>query len=240
MITKGKIDIYQKYQGDSDRFARMGSVNEKSILNSEAFYLIHSVFHDIELINKKLCDQNYKDNFYKNLNANFDAHGIEAVNAYINTTNYTELIEKFYTAFSNGNHKGMADCYHEDIIFEDPAFGKLKGIQAVKMWEMLLSRSSETPKISFNSIEANSNKGTAKWKAEYVYGKKKRKVVNEIQANFKFKEGKIIEHKDAFNVWKWTQQALGPIGYVLGWTSFMKNKIQKTTNKQLAKYMNKE
>ncbi|WP_373852613.1 hypothetical protein [Tenacibaculum maritimum] len=33
----------------------------------------------------------------------------------------------------------MTDCYHKDITFQDPVFGKLKGQRAIKMWEMLLS-----------------------------------------------------------------------------------------------------
>jgi len=57
-----------------------------------------------------------------------------------------------------------------------------------------------------------------------------------VQASFQFKDDKIIQHKDHFDLWKWTQQALGPAGYLLGWSSFMKNKIQKSTNKMVDDY----
>ncbi len=149
--------------------------------------------------------------------------------------NNSELIETFYTSFSNADFKGMVECYHEDIVFEDPAFGKLKGERAAKMWEMLLSQKKSDIKISFNSIEATTENGKANWVAEYYYGK--RKVVNNISANFKFKDGKIIEHIDTFDLWKWTKQAMGTTGYLMGWSSFMKNKIQKTVNKRLDKFM---
>ncbi len=151
-----------------------------------------------------------------------------------------ELIEKFYTSFSNGDAKGMIECYHENITFKDPAFGELKGEKAKKMWEMLLSKKNSTTQISFDNVETTKETGSVNWTAKYVYGEKNRKVINMITANFKFKEGKIIEHIDTFNLWKWTQQALGISGYILGWSSFMKNKIQKTTNKKLANYMNKK
>jgi len=150
----------------------------------------------------------------------------------------TELIEKFYTSFKEGNVKGMTACYHENVIFQDAAFGTLKGERAFKMWEMLLSGKTESVKISFNKIEATIESGRANWIAEYHYGKKKRKVINNVEANFKFKDGKIIEHKDTFNLWKWTRQAMGPIGLLLGWTPFMKNKIQLTTNKKLDDFIN--
>ncbi|MBU2951349.1 nuclear transport factor 2 family protein [Tamlana agarivorans] len=151
-----------------------------------------------------------------------------------------ELIEKFYTSFADGNAKGMASCYHDDVIFRDEVFGTLQGNRACKMWEMLLSGKAEPAKISFNNIEATLENGSANWKAEYFYGAKKRKVINNIKVNFKFKEGKIIEHIDSFNLWKWTQQALGPVGYLMGWTPFMKNKIQKTTNQKLDHFIAKK
>lgn len=151
----------------------------------------------------------------------------------------TELIEKFYTSFSNGNAEGMVSCYHADVVFQDPAFGTLKGQKANKMWEMLLSRRTDSTKITFENIQATSDHATAQWTAKYVYGDAKRKVINNVTANFKFKDGKIIEHIDTFNVWNWSKQALGFTGLLLGWTSFMKNKIQKTTNTQLTSYMSK-
>lgn len=154
--------------------------------------------------------------------------------------NNTDLVEKFYSSFSNGNVKEMTECYHESVVFQDPVFGILKGEQAMKMWEMLLSRRTKTTKISFDNIQATEEKGSANWTAEYVYGEANRKVVNVVSASFKFKDGKIIEHIDTFDLWKWTQQAMGVIGYVLGWTPFMKNKIQKTTNQQLNDFISKK
>jgi len=38
-----------------------------------------------------------------------------------------QLTEKFYTAFSKGDYQGMAECYHENVVFHDPAFGRLEG-----------------------------------------------------------------------------------------------------------------
>ena len=131
----------------------------------------------------------------------------------------------------------MGSYYHKDIVFQDPAFGKLNGKKAIKMWEMLLSNKEAAPKVSFSNIKADSKQGTAEWRAEYFYGPQKRKVINQVHAKFSFKEGKIIEHSDSFNIWKWSSQALGPIGYFIGWTPFMKSKIQKLANKRLNKFI---
>lgn len=153
--------------------------------------------------------------------------------------NNKEIIEKFYTSFSEGNSKGMTECYHKNVVFQDPVFGTLKGEKAFKMWEMLLSRKTDTTKISFENIVTNNDTGSVNWKAEYLYGKQKREVTNLVSANFKFKDGFIIQHIDTFDLYKWTKQAMGPVGYLMGWSTFMKNKIQKTTNEQLATYMSK-
>ena len=153
------------------------------------------------------------------------------------TQNNTQLIENFYTGFSQGNAAAMTACYHNDIVFEDPAFGRLENGKPSKMWEMLMSRKKESTTLVFSNIEANETTGKANWTATYEYGDKNRKVINNVTANFKFKDGKIIEHIDTFDLWSWTKQALGFSGVLLGWSSFMRKKIQKTTNEQLNEYM---
>lgn len=148
------------------------------------------------------------------------------------------LITDFYTAFANGNAEAMIACYHDDIEFHDPAFGTLKGEKAKSMWKMLLS-SGDGTQIIFDQVNANNNRGSANWQATYNFGPKKRKVINNIKASFEFKDGKIIKHTDDFSMWKWSKQALGFSGHIMGWSRFFKKQIQARTNGMLEKYMNK-
>ena len=131
----------------------------------------------------------------------------------------------------------MAGCYHGEIQFEDPAFGKLKGEEVSKMWEMLLSRKEAQLEISSFDIQADENEGSAKWEANYLYGHSKRRINNKIMARFLFKDGKIIRHVDSFSLWRWSCQALGTIGLLLGWTPFIKGKVQTMARKRLFEYM---
>ena len=55
----------------------------------------------------------------------------------------SDLVDAFYRALASRDGDAMAACYHEDIVFEDPAFGELKGKDAGDMWRMLCS--SKTP-----------------------------------------------------------------------------------------------
>ena len=151
--------------------------------------------------------------------------------------NNKALIEQFYTAFSEGNSKGMVACYHNEVVFQDPVFGRLQGERAINMWHMLLSKKKSDTTINFTINEVTDVEVKATWVAEYFYGTKKRKVVNKVNARFKFKDGKIIEHTDTFDLWLWTKQAMGLVGYLLGWTPLLKSKIQKTTNSNLVQFL---
>lgn len=146
------------------------------------------------------------------------------------------LITKFYTAFASGNAKAMSECYHPKIHFTDPAFGLLKEDQVSKMWEMLLLKSKGNIKIEFSDIKADDFSGSAKWVATYNFSKTNRNVVNRVTSEFAFQDGLIIKQTDKFDVWKWSKQAFGPIGYLLGWTGFFKKKIQHQALLSLQKF----
>lgn len=151
----------------------------------------------------------------------------------------SELINKFYESFACADAEGMVSCYADEIIFTDPAFGELHGEDAKNMWRMLIKSSKGEIKISFNRVNADDKTGSANWVAEYVFSKTGRQVINKISAQFEFQNGKIIRHTDHFDLWRWSQQALGLTGYLLGWSSFMKNKIQKQTKSLLKTHTKK-
>lgn len=147
-----------------------------------------------------------------------------------------EIIRKFYESFARNDAEAMVACYDDNIQFTDPAFGTLRGDKAKNMWRMLVENGKGNIKIDFENVKANEQKGSADWVAEYVFSKTGRRVVNKIHAEFEFRDGKITRHIDDFDVWKWASQALGISGHLLGWTSFMKKKIQQNANSALAKY----
>ena len=149
------------------------------------------------------------------------------------------LITKFYDSFSKGDVDGMLSCYHPDIRFEDPAFGVLHGKDAGHMWRMLITGIKEPIKITFRDVEANQLTGKAHWRADYKFSQTGNTVINEIDAAFEFKDGKIIKHTDTFDMWKWSRQALGMPGWLLGWSPFMKSKINQRTAGLLKAYKTK-
>lgn len=141
------------------------------------------------------------------------------------------VIDNFYSAFSSHNAENMALCYGENIHFLDPVFGNLHGREVSQMWKMLIHKSKGNLLISYSDIWADEEYGGAKWVAQYQFGN--RRVTNTVTARFRFSEGKIIEHSDHFNLWKWSRQALGITGWFFGWTPFFRRKIRLKTRAQL-------
>ena len=45
---------------------------------------------------------------------------------------------------------------------------------------------------------------------------------NDVRARFRFADGLIAEHDDAFSFYAWSRQALGAAGLLLGWTPLLR------------------
>jgi ketosteroid isomerase-like protein len=143
-----------------------------------------------------------------------------------------QLIETFYQAFQRRDPEAMVACYTPDVWFSDPAFRDLRGPRAGNMWRMLAERASSL-KVTFSDISADDRTGRAHWEAHYVFLATGRNVHNIIDARFEFRDGKIVRHADSFDLWRWSGQALGAKGKLLGWSPLVRNAIFKTATKGL-------
>lgn len=149
-----------------------------------------------------------------------------------------DLIHHFYTSFQLKDYRGMQECYADNATFTDSVFRNLDAIQTRAMWQMLISRGKDLV-LEFKILSSNGNQVQAEWIAHYTFGATKRPVRNHIMAEFEIVDSKIVRHTDRFNFHTWSKQALGPIGLLLGWTPFLRNKVQKTAMKGLTDYMAK-
>jgi SnoaL-like domain len=152
---------------------------------------------------------------------------------------HQQLIENFYHSFQKLNWQGMIANYHTDVFFYDPVFENLNAKQAKAMWQMLCTSAKDFT-LTYNQVEADAEYGSCSWEATYTFSKTGRKVTNCIRAHFKFHEGKIVEHMDDFDLWKWSRQALGVSGWLLGWSGFVQGKIRRNAKESLKKFIAKE
>jgi hypothetical protein len=53
-------------------------------------------------------------------------------------------------------------------------------------------------------------------------------------------DGKIVRHTDTFGFWKWSRQALGISGVLLGWSGFLQNQVRQTARRSLREYVEKQ
>src|SRR5437868_888017 len=79
-----------------------------------------------------------------------------------------------------------------------------------------------------SKVVADDSAGSAHWEARYTFSTTGRFVHNIIDAKFTFRDGKIASHTDSFDFWRWSRQALGGAGLVLGWSPMLRNKVRAT------------
>lgn len=149
-----------------------------------------------------------------------------------------KLIENFYTSFQQLDWNGMNENYHEEVFFWDPVFENLDAKRVKAMWQMLCEQATDFS-LDFRDVKAGAEYGKCNWIATYTFSKTGRMVINDVKSQFKFHDGKIIEHMDDFSLYRWSRQALGTPGLLLGWSPFIQNKIRKTARESLKKFMAK-
>lgn len=146
------------------------------------------------------------------------------------------IIAQFYAAFQQRDYTAMQALYHDDATFHDPVFQLLTSEEVRAMWQMLLTNAKDLT-VTFSDIKTDDQSGTAHWEAYYTFTTTNRKVHNKINASFEFKDGKIFRHRDQFDLWRWSRMALGTSGVLLGWSPLVKNKVRRTAQGRLRKFM---
>lgn len=150
------------------------------------------------------------------------------------------VIENFYAAFARLDGAAMKAAYADNATFEDPAF-RLQGKERVGgMWTMLTetirAKGQDVWKLEVSAVTDS----TAHWEPTYRFSATGRMVHNIIDARFVFdSDGKIVEHVDHFDFWRWSRQALGPAGLFLGWSPMLRKKVQATASRNLESFLAK-
>jgi ketosteroid isomerase-like protein len=143
-----------------------------------------------------------------------------------------EVAVSFYEAFAARDAKAMGDLYADDATFEDPVFGQLDARQARYMWRILVGRATDLA-VSYSIEAADESSARVAWTAEYTFGQTGRAVANEVVATLKCRDGLIVEHRDTFDFWRWSRQALGTPGWLLGWAPFFRAQVGARARKTI-------
>ena len=142
-----------------------------------------------------------------------------------------QTLETFYSAFARLDANSMGSCYAQDAVFEDEVFSLHGQREVAGMWRMLCeatrARGADVWKLAYRDVQADAGSGQAHWDAHYRFSATGRIVDNSIDARFSFDpQGLIASHRDRFDFWRWSRQALGAPGLVLGWTPVLRHKVR--------------
>ncbi len=134
-------------------------------------------------------------------------------------------IQRFYAAFGRQDHRVMAASYAPDASFRDPVFQELAGARIGTMWRMLCERANDL-RIECGPVRATTRAAACEWQAWYTYSATGRPVHNRIAATFELRDGLIVRHDDAFDLYRWARQALGTAGLLFGWSPPVRRAIR--------------
>jgi ketosteroid isomerase-like protein len=153
-----------------------------------------------------------------------------------------QTLEDFYSAFARLDPDAMGACYADDATFVDEVFTLRGKPEVAGMWRMLCEATRATGadvwKLQYREVQATSAYGRAHWDAHYRFSATGRLVDNSIDARFEFDPtGRIARHKDRFDFWRWSRQALGAPGVLLGWSPLLRRKVQARAAANLRKFM---
>jgi hypothetical protein len=147
-------------------------------------------------------------------------------------------IERFYAAFAQLDSATMQACYAPDATFEDEVF-QLKGPREIGgMWRMLCEATKAKGRAEWKLETSRITDRSAHWDAHYKFSATGRLVLNRIDASFEFNpQGLITRHRDRFDFWAWSRQALGAPGLLLGWSPFLRNKVRAQASSNLKRFL---
>ncbi|MEM1117528.1 MAG: nuclear transport factor 2 family protein [Bacteroidota bacterium] len=146
-----------------------------------------------------------------------------------------DLVDRFYAAFAQRDAAAMRACYHPEVRFRDEVFD-LHGARAGAMWTMLCDAGADLV-VTHRDVRADAASGSARWEARYTFSATGRAVHNIIEAAFTFEDGLIRTHTDRFDAWRWSRQALGAPGLLLGWTPWLQSKVRSEAARRLDRYI---
>ncbi|APW40135.1 ketosteroid isomerase [Rhodoferax koreense] len=148
----------------------------------------------------------------------------------------------FYDAFARLDADAMGRCYAEDARFEDEVFSLRGRREVAGMWRMLCAATAakgrDVWRLEASDVWADAHTGRAHWEAHYRFSATGRLVHNRIDGAFDFDaQGLIVRHRDRFDFWHWSRQALGTPALLLGWTPFLKAKVRAKAAANLARFL---
>lgn len=123
-----------------------------------------------------------------------------------------QVARAFYDAFCAGDVATLERLYAPDVRFQDEIFSFQDRAGTMGMWRILLA--SEGARFRYELLSTQGETAKVRWLADYeLFG---RPIHNVIEATLTIREGRVVDHKDAFSWERWSRQAF-PLGGLPTW-----------------------
>jgi hypothetical protein len=142
-------------------------------------------------------------------------------------------VQRYWDALDRADGEAMAACYAHDATFRDEVF-ELVGDDIGAMWRMLLRPGADVV-VTTHALQETPTGASGAWEAVYRFPSTGRRVHNRIESSFTVAGDAIVAQRDRFPFWKWSRMALGPVGWLLGWTPMLRRQVQARARSQLAR-----
>lgn len=130
------------------------------------------------------------------------------------------LLWQLYSSLNLHQPRVMSDCYHANATFHDIAFDLEGKAEISAMWQMICRGDI---RATFEILSADATGGVVRLIDEYTFTETGRRVRNEIESRFRFRDGLIIEHRDSCDPKAWAEAALGGVsGFLAGRLRFLR------------------
>ena len=119
----------------------------------------------------------------------------------------------------------------------------LQGAEQIgAMWQMVCQTirngGQAVWRLETHEVEAaGGERGSARWEARYRSGAAGRMVHNVVEAEFTFEDGLIVTHAESYDFWRWSRQALGSTGLMMGWTPMLRNQVRRQAQGKLERFL---
>ena len=138
--------------------------------------------------------------------------------------------------FARRDATAMAACYAPDARFTDPVFD-LAGAEIGAMWAMLCARGKDLTRRMARCAGRRRRGQRALGAATIRSRPPAGPSHNVIDATFVFRDGRIVEHVDRFDLWRWSRHGARREGLLLGWTPLVRNAVRAQARKGLDAWM---
>lgn len=137
-----------------------------------------------------------------------------------------QALERFFDAMQRCDTEALRTSYHPALRFDDPLISTTSVGDRLDWCGMLWSpRDADGQRIWQLELEEVRTRGalaTARWNLRYRYTPTKRLIDQALHSHFSFDaDGRITTQRDSFDFWRWSRQAHGLLGLLLGWTPLM-------------------